>query len=96
MALCVRACVLAFLSLHNSAYVQCSGLARPSTPALPYLDVLLGAAELPRRLAVSCVCAGLVPVAPAVGSVLAYLAQWCHTVWCDVCGVSSVAACIVP
>ena len=62
------------------------------------LDVLSGAEELPRRLALSCVCAGLVPVAPAVGAVLAYLrlAQWWHTGWCDVCVVSSLAACTVP
>ena len=62
------------------------------------LDMLSDAGELPRRLAFSCVCAGPVPVAPAVGAVLAYLrlAQWWHTMWCDVCVVSSLAACIVP
>ena len=39
-------------------------------PALPCLAVFLGAGELPRRLVFSCVCAGMVPVAPAVGAVL--------------------------
>ena len=34
------------------------------------LTVFLGAGELPRRLVFSCVCAGRVPVAPAVGAVL--------------------------
>ena len=43
-------------------------------------DVFLGAGELLRRLVFSCVCAGLVPVAPAVGAVLAYLrlVHWWH------------------
>ena len=31
---------------------------------------VLGAGELPRRLAFRCMCAGMVPVAPAVGAVL--------------------------
>ena len=86
VALCVRACVLAILSLHNYAYVRCSVLARPSSPALQCLYELTGAGELPRRLAFSCVCAGLVPLAP-MGAELPYLrmAQWWHTVWCDVC-----------
>ena len=98
MALCVRVCVLASLPLHNYTYVRCSGLARPSASALQCLDVLLGAGELPPRLVFSCVCAGLVPVAPAVGAVLAYLrlAHWWHAVWFDVCVVSSLAACIAP
>ena len=50
------------------------------------------------RLVFSCVRAGLVPVAPAVGAVLAHLrlAHWWHAVWCDVCVVSSLAACIAP
>ena len=41
-----------------------------------------GAGELPQRLVLSCVCAGMVPVAPAVGAVLAYLrlAHWWHAV----------------
>ena len=97
VALYVRACVLASFPLHNSAYVRCSGLARPSAPALQCLDVLSGAGELPRRLVFSCVCAGLVPVAPAVAAVLAYLrlAHWWNTVWC-VCVVSSLAACMAP
>ena len=34
VALCLRSCVLASLSLHNQAYVRCSGLARTSAPAL--------------------------------------------------------------
>ena len=34
--------------------------------ALPCLAVFLGAGELPRCLVFSCVCAGMVPVAPAV------------------------------
>ena len=50
--------------------VRCSGLARPCAPALPCLAVFLGAGELPRRLVFSCMCAGMVPVAPAVGAVL--------------------------
>ena len=82
VALCVRARVLTSLPLHNQAYTRCSGLARPSTPALQCLDVLSGAGELPRHLVFSCVCAGLVPVAPAVGAVLAYLrlVHWWHAV----------------
>ena len=44
-----------------------------TAPALQCLDVLSGAGELPRRFGFSCVCAGLVPVAPAVGAVLRYL-----------------------
>ena len=89
VALRMRACVLASLPLHNQAYIRCSGLAKPSASALQCLDVLSGAVELPRRLAFSCVCAGPVPVAPAVGAVLAYLrlAYWWHAVWCDVCGI---------
>ena len=65
---------------------------------LQCLDVLLGAEELPRCLVFRRVCAGLVPVAPAVGAVLAYLrlAHWWHAVWRDVCVVSSLAACIAP
>ena len=60
-------------------------------------SVSSGDGELPRHLAFICVCAGLVPVAPAVGAVLAYLrlAHW----WprCGVmCVVSSLAACVVP
>ena len=98
MALCVRACVLTSLHLHQQAYTRCSGLARPCAPALQCLDVLSGAGELPRRLVFSCVCAGLVPVAPAVGAVLAYLrlVLWWHAAWFDVCVVSSLAACIAP
>ena len=71
---------------------------RPSAPALQCLDVLSGAGELPRRFVLSYVCARLVPVAPAAGAVLAYLrlAHWWHAVWCDVCVVSSLDACIVP
>ena len=67
-------------------------------PVLQCLDVLSGAGELPRSLAFSYVCAGPVPVAPAVGAVLAYLrlAECWYAVWCDVCVVSSLAACIVP
>ena len=45
------------------------------------------------------VCAlGWYLLRPAVGAVLANLrlAQWWHAVWCDVCVVSSLAACIVP
>ena len=54
--------------------------------------------ELPRRLVFSCVCAGLVHVAPAVGAVLAYLrlVHWWHAVWFEVCVASSLAACIAP
>ena len=63
-------CVLTSLSLHQQACTRCSGLARPCAPALPCLAVFLGAGELPRRLVFSCVCAGMVPVAPAVGAVL--------------------------
>ena len=98
MALCVRVCVRTSLPLHNQAYVRCSGLARPSAPALQCLDVLSGAGEFPRRLVFSCVCAGLVPVAPAVDAVLSYLrlVHWWHGVWFDVCVVSSLAACIAP
>ena len=32
--------------------------------------MFLGAGELPRRVVFSCVCAGMVPVEPAVGAVL--------------------------
>ena len=62
------------------------------------LDVLSGAGELPWRIVFRCVCAGLVPVAPAVGAVLAYLrlAPWWRAVWFDVCVVSSLAACMAP
>ena len=67
---CGRACVLTSLPLHNQAYTWCSGLARPRAPALQCLDVFLGAGELPLRLVFSCVYAGMVPVAPAVGAVL--------------------------
>ena len=58
-------------------------LARPSAPAPQCLDVLAGAGESPRCLVFSCVCAGMVPVAPAVGAVLAYLrlAHCWHAVW---------------
>ena len=98
MALCVRVCVRTSLPLHNQAYVRCSGLARPSEPALQCLDVRSDAAEMPRRLVFRFVCAGLVPVAPAVGAVLAYLrlAHWWLAEWCDVCVVSSIAACTAP
>ena len=65
-----RVCVLTSLRLHHQACTRCSGLARPRTPALQCLDVFLGAGELPRRLVFSCVCAGMVPVAPVVGAVL--------------------------
>ena len=60
--------------------------------ALQCLDVLSGAGELLRRLVFSCVCAGLVPVAPTVGAVLAYLrlVHWWHAVWFDVCVVLSL------
>ena len=67
---CVRACVLTSLPLHHQAYTRCSGLAKPRAPALPCLDVFLSTGELPRRLVFSCVCAGMVPVAPAVGAML--------------------------
>ena len=68
----VRACVclLTSMPLHQQAYTRCSGLARPLAPALQCLDVFLGAGELPRRLVFSCVCAGMVSAAPAVGAVL--------------------------
>ena len=65
-----RVCELTSLPLHHQAYTRCSGLARRCAPALPCLAVFLGAGELPRRLVFSCVCAGMVPVAPAVGAVL--------------------------
>ena len=65
-----RVCELTSLPLHHQAYTRCSGLARRCAPALPCLTVFLGAGELPRRLVFSCVCAGMVPVAPAVGAVL--------------------------
>ena len=65
-----RVCELTSLPLHYQAYTRCSGLARPCAPALPCLAVFLGAGELPRRLVFSCVCAGMVPVAPTVGAVL--------------------------
>ena len=87
----MRACMLTSLPLHSQAYVRCSGLARPSAPTLQCLGVLSGAGELPRRLVFSCVCAGLVPVAPAVGTVLGTvlaclrLVHWWHAVWFDVC-----------
>ena len=63
-----------------------------------FQDVFSGAGELPWRLVFSCVCAGMVPFAPAVGVVLAFLrlVHWWHAVWFDVCVVSSLAACIVP
>ena len=67
---CVRACVLTSLPLHQQAYTRCSGLARSRAPALLCLDMFLGAREWPRRLVFSRVCAGMVPVAPAVGAVL--------------------------
>ena len=65
-----RVCELTPLPLHPQAYTRCSGLARTRAPALQCLDVFLGAGEWPRRLVFSCVCAGMVPVAPAVGAVL--------------------------
>ena len=78
-------------------------------PALPCLAVFLGAGELPRRLVFSCVCAGMVPVAPSVGAVLvcacgpggrrcglSSVLQRDSVVWFDVCVVSSLAACIAP
>ena len=58
------------------AYTRCSGLARPSAPALQCLEVLSGAGELPRRLGFSCVCAGMVPVAPVVGAVHRVQCGW--------------------
>ena len=67
---CGRACVLTSFPLHQQADTWCSDLARPRAPALQCLDVFLRAGELPRRLVFSCVCAGMVPVAPAVGAVL--------------------------
>ena len=49
-------------------------------PGLPLqcLDSLSDAGELPQRLVFSCVCAGMLPVAPSAGAVLAYLrlAHW--------------------
>ena len=67
---------------------------RQSETRAQCLDVLSGAGESPRRLVFSCVCAGLLPVVPAVGAVLAYLrlAHWWHAVWFDVSVVSSLAA----
>ena len=64
-------------------------------PALQCLDVLLGAGELPRRLAFSCVCAELVPVALAVGAVplcLCLVPRW-HKVRCNVSVVCWFDAC---
>ena len=52
----VCAYVLAFAS--TSLY----SVFRPRTTALQCLDVFLGAWELPRRLVLSCVCAGMVSV----------------------------------
>ena len=76
-----RVCVLSSLLLHQQAYTRCSVLARARTPALPCLAVFLGAGELPRRLVYSCVCAGMVTVAPAVGAVLVCACgpggRWC-------------------
>ena len=94
----MRACVRASLRLHSSAYVRCSGLAWPSAPALQCLDSLSGAGELPRRLVFSCVCTGLVPIAPVVAAVVISLRllYWWHAVWLDVCVVSSLAACKAP
>ena len=92
---CVRVCLRPCLCIPQPMF---GDLARPSAPALQCLNVLSGAAELPWRLVFSYMCAGMVPVAPAVGAVLAYLrlAHWWHAVWCDVCVVSSLAACIAP
>ena len=73
------------LSLHSSAYVRCSALVRPSAPALQCLDLLPGAGELPWLLAFFCVCAGPVPVAPAVGAELATMVA--HGVGLCVCGI---------
>ena len=94
----MRECVLASLPSNKSANYRFSGLVRPSAPAILCQDVLLGPGELPRCLVFSRVCAGLVPVAPEVGAVLAYLrlAHWWHAVWFYVCVVSSLAACIAP
>ena len=94
----MHVCVLTSLPLHNQAYVRCSGLAGPRAPALQCLDVLSGAGELPWRLVFSCLCAGLVPVVPVVGAVLAYLRllHWWHAVWFDVCMISSLVACLAP
>ena len=67
---CGCACVLTLLLCINKPMhgVQAwSGLARQR---FSVVDVFLGAGELPRRLVFSCVCAGMVPVAPAVGAVL--------------------------
>ena len=87
-------CELTSLPLHHQAYTRCSGLARRCAPALPCLAVFLGAGELPRRLIFSCVCAGMVPVAPAVGAVLVCAWRpWWQAVWFDVCVVSSLAVC---
>ena len=44
---CVRTCGLTSLPLNHQAYTRCSGLARPCAPALPCLDVFLGAEEFP-------------------------------------------------
>ena len=92
------AAVLLFDLLLKLFFVEFYENKKTGAPALQCLDVLSGAGELPWRLVLSCVCAGLVPLAPAVGAVLAYLrlAHWWHAVCCAVCVVSSVAACMAP
>ena len=54
------------------------------------LGEISGACGLPRRLDLSFMCAGRVPVVPTVGAVLAYLClvPWWHRVQCDACVVS--------
>ena len=51
-----------------------------------------------RHLDFSCVCAGRVPVAPAVGAVLPCLClvPWWHRVRCDACVVCWLDTCTVP
>ena len=58
--------------------------------ALQCLQVLSGAGGSPQRLAFSCVCTGLVPVAPAVDAMLAgvFLVPWWHRLRCNACVVS--------
>ena len=70
-------------------------LLRHIAQAWRYLGMILGAGGLPRRLDFSCVCAGRVPIAPAVGAVLPYLClvPWWRRVWCDACVVSWLDAC---
>ena len=61
--------VLGKASFHHSA--RCMRYNRQGRKAnVGAGAVFLGAGELPRRLVFSCVCAGMVPVAPAVGAVL--------------------------